>query len=630
MKNFLFKMLKISLIFSFRTGKQKKDCSKPKLARQSSSQPVIRKFSDQKTSESTCPEHSSLIDSNDLTSDSTPSKSDSLVVKLPDVSSLSLSAQPFRPKADSFVTSASIASLSSSASASSGNSTSNPAEAPAFKSSLSSSVSVDSASSTSNPAASLAPISSHSSLVSAGLASSTSNPGLEKKERMTGIVKSWNLTDCAGTIFCKATGRIYASLTDIRSPDLTRLEVSLEVGQTVEFDLLTGSSHVIDRHTFNKQAVNVTAVGGRPVKGSSDSEKVTILKQDVLGTIYTWNHRKGEGKLKLVNEEDIWEKGEAKGKERGKGGGKEKEFKGKDLVYVYYTSLHFTPQTLKPDDGRLFRFNMVDCTRYGLIAQYVRLEDKRSSALGAADPNKTKDSDKTKTEESKSDKKDVSETSSQEKLSLDIQAKDGAKSQINENKILIKEKENANEKERKGEQKKTGVQILAARLREYNNSKDVEIFAASVYSCLVCFMEKSGVNCVRFPSCQHVYCRECMAQYFKIQIESGQVKNLTCPTDQCKSQALPNQVQELVPIDLFKKYESILLETTLESMVDVITCPRVFCQCPTVIDRENNMGQCPACQLSFCIYCRATYHGVSPCKMKTKEHRAILDKYNQV
>ncbi len=33
-----------------------------------------------------------------------------------------------------------------------------------------------------------------------------------------------------------------------------------------------------------------------------------------------------------------------------------------------------------------------------------------------------------------------------------------------------------------------------------------------------------------------------MTQYFMIQIESGQVKNLTCPSDKCSSQALPLQV----------------------------------------------------------------------------------------
>ncbi len=33
-------------------------------------------------------------------------------------------------------------------------------------------------------------------------------------------------------------------------------------------------------------------------------------------------------------------------------------------------------------------------------------------------------------------------------------------------------------------------------------------------------------------------------------------------------------------------------------------CCRRLCQCPTMIDRDNNMGQCPACQLTFCIYCK--------------------------
>ena len=38
--------------------------------------------------------------------------------------------------------------------------------------------------------------------------------------------------------------------------------------------------------------------------------------------------------------------------------------------------------------------------------------------------------------------------------------------------------------------------------------------------------------------------------------------------------------------------------------MDVVLCPRLACQCPTMIDREQNMGQCPACQFAFCIYCR--------------------------
>ena len=85
---------------------------------------------------------------------------------------------------------------------------------------------------------------------------------------------------------------------------------------------------------------------------------------------------------------------------------------------------------------------------------------------------------------------------------------------------------------------------------------------------------------------------------------------------------MSSQVSELVTAELYEKYERILLETQLETMVirlyylldndndyvmvqvDVVICPRLACQCPTVIDRDTNMGQCPACHLAFCIYCR--------------------------
>ena len=44
-------------------------------------------------------------------------------------------------------------------------------------------------------------------------------------------------------------------------------------------------------------------------------------------------------------------------------------------------------------------------------------------------------------------------------------------------------------------------------------------------------------------------------------------------------------------------------------------------------DQDTSLGQCPACSLAFCIYCNQTYHGVSPCKFKSAEQRAILDQY---
>jgi hypothetical protein len=97
-----------------------------------------------------------------------------------------------------------------------------------------------------------------------------------------------------------------------------------------------------------------------------------------------------------------------------------------------------------------------------------------------------------------------------------------------------------------------------------------------------------------------------MAAYFTEKISTGAVASLTCPTAACEVQALPNQVAELVVAGLYAKYEQLLLETQLESMADVVSCPRVDCQCPTMIDRETNLGQCPACSFAFCIYCKVS------------------------
>jgi len=116
--------------------------------------------------------------------------------------------------------------------------------------------------------------------------------------------------------------------------------------------------------------------------------------------------------------------------------------------------------------------------------------------------------------------------------------------------------------------------------------------------------------------------------YFSEKISTGQVTALVCPSSGCTSQALPHQVSSLVPPSAFIKYEKLLLERELETMTDVLPCPRTDCQCPTIIDRESSLGQCPKCQLAFCIYCKATYHGVSPCKFKAAEQRAIIDDYS--
>ena len=158
------------------------------------------------------------------------------------------------------------------------------------------------------------------------------------------------------------------------------------------------------------------------------------------------------------------------------------------------------------------------------------------------------------------------------------------------------------------------VPNIVKMLQMHNEDQESKIFAKSMFDCNVCFGEKTGNQCLKFTPCQHVFCKECMKSYFEVQIKEGQMSNLICPMDKCTSQALPTQVQNLVSTKSFQLYEQVLLSTTLESMADVVLCPRRHCQCPTIIDREASMGQCPNCTFVFCIYCKASFHGVAPCR----------------
>eukprot|EP00093_Oithona_nana_P001720 01720.XXX_1178_144_1 [CDS] Oithona nana genome sequencing. len=164
-------------------------------------------------------------------------------------------------------------------------------------------------------------------------------------------------------------------------------------------------------------------------------------------------------------------------------------------------------------------------------------------------------------------------------------------------------------------------------LKMHNEDQEAKIFQKSIFDCNVCLGEKTGRQCLRFTPCNHVFCNDCMKSYFEVQIKEGQMSNLTCPMDKCTCQALPTQVQTLVSAKSFQLYEQVLLSTTLESMADVVLCPRRHCQCPTIIDREASMGQCPNCTFVFCIYCKASFHGVAPCRIHSHEQQALLKEY---
>lgn len=162
-------------------------------------------------------------------------------------------------------------------------------------------------------------------------------------------------------------------------------------------------------------------------------------------------------------------------------------------------------------------------------------------------------------------------------------------------------------------QEAESLDILIRDILDFDQAQQLRSFQSKPYKCNICFSEKLGVDCTQFKVCQHVYCKDCLREYFEIQIKEGLVHHLSCPEPTCDSTAIPSQVKELVGDELFSRYDRLLLQSSLESMADVVYCPRVNCQTPVLKEPGGIMGICSNCRYVFCDLCKMSYHSVSPC-----------------
>ncbi|XP_039270841.2 E3 ubiquitin-protein ligase RNF14-like [Styela clava] len=162
---------------------------------------------------------------------------------------------------------------------------------------------------------------------------------------------------------------------------------------------------------------------------------------------------------------------------------------------------------------------------------------------------------------------------------------------------------------------------------EYDEMQMKKAFDNTIFDCNVCFSEKYGKNCIQFKDCGHVYCVDCIKSYFDLQIKEGNMKALICPEHKCDSQAYPAQIKELVSNEDFERYEKMLFQTTLDTMNDIMYCPRKSCQSPVVVEPDETIGICSVCTFSFCPFCKLAYHGIEPCRLKQSALRDVCEKY---
>ncbi|KAK9508202.1 hypothetical protein O3M35_007918 [Rhynocoris fuscipes] len=154
-------------------------------------------------------------------------------------------------------------------------------------------------------------------------------------------------------------------------------------------------------------------------------------------------------------------------------------------------------------------------------------------------------------------------------------------------------------------------------------------FLRNIYFCEICFQDKLGSKSIQFLPCKHVYCKDCIKEYFQTRINDGVVQSMPCPHDKCSSEASQHQIKDAIGSILFDKYDQLLLNATLNTMDDITYCPRQSCGTPVMRDADEKVAECSSCRFAFCVFCKMAYHGVEPCRLKDEEKRKIVEEYEQ-
>ena len=132
-------------------------------------------------------------------------------------------------------------------------------------------------------------------------------------------------------------------------------------------------------------------------------------------------------------------------------------------------------------------------------------------------------------------------------------------------------------------------------LVEFDTTAQRKKFDQATYDCGICLEPKKGSSCYKLQQCGHVFCIECLRDFYNSAITEGDVPSVKCLAPDCgrenmdagqrrqkKDRAL--HPKELLQIPLTReqvqRYVDLKLKKMLDSDKNTVYCPRSFCQAP--------------------------------------------------
>ncbi|CAM0903059.1 unnamed protein product [Alopecurus aequalis] len=143
----------------------------------------------------------------------------------------------------------------------------------------------------------------------------------------------------------------------------------------------------------------------------------------------------------------------------------------------------------------------------------------------------------------------------------------------------------------------------------YCSNKRHQSFLEEVHVCMICLNQSKGSNFIKLP-CQHLFCVKCMETLCKMHVKEGSLFQLVCPDTKCNTSIPHNFLKRLLSIEEFERWDRLALEKALNSMADVVYCPK--CEIGCLQDDDNN-AQCAKCSFTFCGICKELWHPGKQC-----------------
>ncbi|KAI1438881.1 RWD-domain-containing protein [Xylaria sp. CBS 124048] len=209
-------------------------------------------------------------------------------------------------------------------------------------------------------------------------------------------------------------------------------------------------------------------------------------------------------------------------------------------------------------------------------------------------------------------------------------------------------------------------------LLDYDGNAKRIAFEKETFVCGICLDPKKGIICHKMLDCGHVFCVQCLKDFYNNSITEGNVAAVICLAPGCAHERQKNAAKEpsnrrkpktfispsellQIPIDqdMVKRYVMLKHKNKLESDKNTIYCPRSWCQGAArskrhkkpegleVVDSDDDdeadedtglLAICEDCGFAFCSRCCQGWHGeLNYCLPKqrtdviTEEEKASLE-----